>query len=138
MFGASRLSVDKTRWEGVPRRVLPSKAHNVNALRYLVEVTEARSFAEAARRLGINPTTLSRNISTIEDQLGLTLFERSRSGVRLTTAGRPVVKQIRRVLSELAAVLDAARANGTGIDGEVRLWNSVAANCRSLFLKSSE
>jgi DNA-binding transcriptional LysR family regulator len=32
-----------------------------------------------------------------------------------------VVKQIRRVLSELAAVLDAARANGTGIDGEVRL-----------------
>ena len=68
--------------------MLPSKAHNVNALRYLVEVTEARGLAEAARRLGINPTTLSRNISTIEDQLGLTLFERSRSGVRLTTAGR--------------------------------------------------
>lgn len=94
---------------------------NVVALRYLIEVVDAGSFSQAARRLGLNPSTLTRRVARIEDELGLTLFERTRSGIRTTLAGKPVVDQIRRAVAELMAVVDAARANGVGRDGEIRV-----------------
>jgi molybdenum-dependent DNA-binding transcriptional regulator ModE len=52
------------------------------ALRYLKAVMEAGSYASAAVQLGINSSNLTRQILSLEDKLGLTLLERSRSGVR--------------------------------------------------------
>lgn len=94
---------------------------SIVALRYVIEVVEAGSFAKAAARLGLSPSTLTRRVSEVEDQLGLTLLERSRSGVRVTRPGGGVIVQIRRALGELDAVIDAARSNGNGRTGEIRL-----------------
>lgn len=91
------------------------------ALRYLVEVVDAGSFAKAAARLTLNPSTLIRRVAKVEDRLGLTLLERTRVGVRVTPCGRPVVEQMRHALSELAAVEATARSTGTGSRGEIRL-----------------
>jgi LysR family tcuABC transcriptional regulator len=55
----------------------------LKALRYLKAVVEAGSFARAATRLGLNSSNLTQQISSLEDELGLTLLERSRSGVPL-------------------------------------------------------
>jgi DNA-binding transcriptional LysR family regulator len=57
-------------------------AIDIVALRYLVEVVEAGSFTKAVLQLGLNPSTLSRRVTEVEDRLGLTLLERTRSGVR--------------------------------------------------------
>ena len=46
---------------------------------------DARNFSRAAEALGLNASTVSRRIGRLEDELGLSLFERSRSGARLTT-----------------------------------------------------
>jgi DNA-binding transcriptional LysR family regulator len=121
MLDSPRQDEDETPYGVKRRRKSNCGARNVRALRYMVEVIEAGSFAEAAKRLGVSSSTLCRSISGLEDQLGLTLFERSRSGVRLTTTGRPVIMQARRALAELAAIVDSARANGVGDAGEVRL-----------------
>lgn len=91
------------------------------AFRYLKAVVEAGSFAGAAARLGMSSSNLTRQISSLEDELGLTLLERSRSGIRLTSGGEAVMVEVRRMLNDLDAVARAARANGIGNRGEIRL-----------------
>jgi LysR family transcriptional regulator, benzoate and cis,cis-muconate-responsive activator of ben and cat genes len=68
----------------------------IKALRYLKAVVEAGSFARAAARLGPNSSSLMRQISSLEDEPGLTLLERSRSGVRLTSGRAAVMIEVRR------------------------------------------
>lgn len=58
------------------------------ALRSLLAVAEAGSFAKAAMQLGVNSSTLTRRITDLEDELGLTLLERSRTGIGLRPEGR--------------------------------------------------
>jgi DNA-binding transcriptional LysR family regulator len=98
-----------------------SNPFDTAALRYLLEVVEAGSFAKAALRLGVNPSTLTRRVSAVEDRLGLTVLERTRSGVRVTSSGRGVILQVKRALGEFATLEDVARSNGIGHSGELRI-----------------
>jgi LysR family transcriptional regulator, benzoate and cis,cis-muconate-responsive activator of ben and cat genes len=93
----------------------------LRALRYLTAVVEAGSFASAAAQLGMNSSNLTRQISSLEDELGLTLLERSRVGIRLTSGGAAVMIEVRRMLADLDAIAGAARSNGVGKHGELRL-----------------
>lgn len=54
------------------------------ALRYLIVSAEAGKLSRAACTLGIGTASLSRRLHRIEDELGLTLFERGHDGIRLT------------------------------------------------------
>ena len=93
----------------------------ISALRSLLAVVEAGSFTTAARKLGVDASTLTRRVSDLEDELGLTLLERSRSGIRPTSGGGVIIARVRRTLADLETLIDAARANGTGQSGEFRL-----------------
>jgi DNA-binding transcriptional LysR family regulator len=97
----------------------------LRALRYLTAVVEAGSFASAAAQLGMNSSNLTRQISSLEDELGLTLLERSRVGIRLTSGGAAVMIEVRRMLADLDAIAGAARSNGVGKHGELRLGGRV-------------
>lgn len=57
-----------------------------------------------AQSLGIKPSTISRRIIRLEDELGVTIFERGSFGYRLTTAGRDLMVRIRHVLDAADAV----------------------------------
>lgn len=93
----------------------------IASLRYLLAVAEVGSFAKAAAHLGLNASTLTRRVAALEDELGVTLLERSRVGVRLTSGGSTVIVEIRRMFANLDAVTQAARCNGLGKTGELRL-----------------
>ena len=90
------------------------------SLRYLLAIIEAGSFAKAASKLGVKASTLTRRVTALEDELGLTLLERGRSGVRMTSGGSTVMVEIRRMLVDLESVTKAARCNGAGKAGEFR------------------
>lgn len=90
-------------------------------LKYLTMSANAGTFGAAAKALGINTSTISRRIGWLEDELGLALFERSRSGIRLTAGGRAVLHHVRRAIAELEAVERVGLQNGTGDVGEIRL-----------------
>ena len=96
-------------------------------LEYLMASVAAGNFTRAASLLGISTSTISRRVARLEDELGLALFERGHSGIRLTDGGKAVLTHARRAVAELDAVKFAGKLNGIGTAGEVRLGRSDAA-----------
>lgn len=90
-------------------------------IHFLAASATAGNFASAAKELGVHPSTVSRRIGRIEDELGLTLFERGRFGIRLTNGGKAVMTYVRRVLADIDALKHSGCGNGSGELGEIRL-----------------
>ena len=61
---------------------------DLNEIAMFVQVVQAGSFAEAARRLSMPPNTLSRQVLQLENHLGVRLLQRSTRKLNLTDAGR--------------------------------------------------
>ncbi len=90
-------------------------------LRYLSVVAETGSLSNAAQSLGVKPSTISRRIVRLEDELGVTIFERGSFGTRLTTAGRDLLARAKRALDAADAVKRAGKSSGAAKTGRVRL-----------------
>ena len=58
----------------------------------LIRVAEAGSFRQAAEQMKISPSAVLKQISLLEKELGVRVFERSRKGVALTRAGESIYK----------------------------------------------
>lgn len=83
----------------------------LSEMRTLVAVADAGNFTEAARRLGLTPPTVTRNIAALEQRLGTRLFVRTTRSVRMTDAGMRFAEDARRLLAEfdLAGQIAAGR-----------------------------
>jgi DNA-binding transcriptional LysR family regulator len=79
-------------------------------LRYFVGVAEESSFTRAARKLRVAQPALSRQIRQLEEEMGVALFERDRTGARLTEAGRVFLGEARSLLTHSASAVKAAQA----------------------------
>ena len=64
---------------------------DLRKLRHAVFVADWGNFTTAAARLHLSQPALSRSIQTLEDELGLKLFERVAAGVVTTVAGASVI-----------------------------------------------
>lgn len=86
----------------------------LNSLECFVRSAEAGSFAAAARRLGLTPAAVGKNVARLEAGLGVRLFQRSTRNLSLTEAGE-------RFLAEVAPGLGSIRnalANLASADGQ--------------------
>jgi LysR family transcriptional regulator, transcription activator of glutamate synthase operon len=94
---------------------------DLRQLRYLVALAEEQNFTRAAIREHIAQPALSQQIRRLEDELGVTLVERTTRHMSLTDAGDLLVARARRIMAEVDAAhaeLDALK----GIDvGHVRV-----------------
>lgn len=81
-----------------------------------VQVVESGGFTEAARKLHLSPSAVSKLISRMEDRLGARLLHRTTRRVSLTAEGRAYFEQLRGILAEI----DAVEASIGGAEAEPR------------------
>lgn len=90
-------------------------------LRVLVAVADTGSFSGAARELGRVQSAVSQTVQTLEETLGLALFDRSAKVPALTEAGRTMVAEARQVLQRTGALKARAEAIAGGVEPELTL-----------------
>jgi DNA-binding transcriptional LysR family regulator len=93
----------------------------LDQMRVLIAVAEAGSFSAAARRLGRVQSAVSQAVQTLEENLGLTLFDRSAKIPVLTEAGRVVLADARQVVLRAEALRTHAESIAGGAEPELAL-----------------
>jgi len=96
-------------------------------LRSFVAVAEELSFSRAAERLHMSQPPLSQHIKTLEDEMGVQLFTRTRREVKLTDAGRVFLQESRLLLGQLRTAINATVKAAHSDAGVLRLGVATAA-----------
>src|SRR6266536_5369649 len=81
-------------------------------LRYFVAVAETGNISRAARKIFLTQPALSRQIKTLENEIGQCLLERSAHSIRLTPVGEALLRDARDLLQHAEQVLERARDAG--------------------------
>ena len=92
----------------------------IDEIRGFAAVADARSFARAARRLGISTAQTSKLIARLENRLGARLLNRTTRDVSLTDTGRAYLERARELIAEFEA-LDASVRDATGPRGLLKV-----------------
>lgn len=108
------------------KQALPS----LNALRVFATVARCKSFKDAATELGVTQSAVSRQIQTLEDQLGMRLFQRDNRVHALTPAGELLAPELQRTFNRLQELINKvkqseaadARLLRIGISAELLRW----------------
>ncbi len=99
---------------------------NISALRIALIVQDRGSIAGAARVLNLDPSSVSRAIAGLEDDIGIRIFQRSTRRLTVTEEGREFLARIAPLIEDLEAARDAARGQRGAPTGELRVTASVA------------
>lgn len=94
---------------------------SLGALNVFVRVTETRSFAGAAGRLGVSPSAVGKAIARLEAQLGARLFHRNTRSVALTAEGGLLLDRCRRIFAEVEALTGELSASREAPRGRLRV-----------------
>jgi DNA-binding transcriptional LysR family regulator len=100
---------------------------NTHRLRILREVAARGTITAAANALHLTGPAVSHQIGTLERELGVSLLDRTPRSVRLTEAGRLLVRRAETILAECEAAVAEVEAYGNDVSGLVRVsLNEVA------------
>ncbi|WP_263739337.1 LysR family transcriptional regulator [Albidovulum litorale] len=95
-----------------------------NHIRAFLATAEEGSLSAAARVLGLTQPTLGRQVSALENDLGILLFERVGRALQLTEAGRDLLGHVRAMGAAADRVALAASGQSQSIEGKVRITAS--------------
>lgn len=95
-------------------------------LRYVLAISRAAGLSPAARALGVNPSSVYRRLEALEQKLEVRLFERLRSGYRLTESGEALAEAAARMESEALAVERRVLGTDVRLQGHIRVSTSEA------------
>jgi LysR family transcriptional activator of glutamate synthase operon len=94
---------------------------NADSLRTFVEVARVEHLGRASEILQADPSTISRKIARLEQEVGVALFERIGRSIRLTQAGKRFVGRAERLLADLRDAVADAEGAVSAESGEVRV-----------------
>lgn len=92
-----------------------------NDLRYLVAVADQGSTLKAGKSLRVSQTTVARRIAALEEELGLSLFDRRAAGYALTPDGEALLRHARQVAASAEQFAQVASSRTRDLSGTVRL-----------------
>lgn len=90
-------------------------------LSYIVAVDKYRHFATAAQKIYITQPTLSMQIQKLEDELGVTIFDRSKSPVIPTSMGETIIEEAKKILAGAKHIEDMVAVQGETLRGSFRV-----------------
>lgn len=94
---------------------------DIRQLKYFLKVAETLNFSEASRRLFITQSTLSQQISHLEQEIGLPLFERNSHEVYLTGAGKELLPYAQRAVVATDSCMDHIEDLKKMLTGELNI-----------------
>lgn len=94
---------------------------NLRDLKYLITVAETEHFGHAAARCYISQPTLSGQIKKLEQELGVTIFERTNRSVSTTPIGLEIVKHAKLILEQADVIKQLAQAQRDPLAGALRM-----------------
>ena len=100
---------------------------DVTKLETFIRVAEHLSFSEAARQLSLTQPTVSYHIKSLEKELGVSLFERSGSKLRLSDAGRLLLPWARKLVHQTIDMQEMISSLQDGVIGHLRIACSTTA-----------
>ena len=114
------------------------KSISLTQLTYVLAVAQSRNFVKAARSCFISQPTLSMQIHKLEEELGVTLFDRSRKPVEPTAIGKKIIEQAQTVLQEACRIEEIIKLEKGEISGDFKLGiiPTLAPYLLPLFLES--
>lgn len=95
--------------------------HSWDDFRYFHAVATHGSFSVAARKLGVNHSTVSRRIQALEQQHGVRLFDRTRSGYAMTEAGAAVFEIIEQAQESIQKASRVMLGQDSRLEGKIKL-----------------
>src|SRR3954470_12743795 len=90
-------------------------------LRYFAAVAEELHFGRAAQRLHIVQPALSKQIASLETEIGVLLFHRTKRRVTITDAGSVLYEEVRVILQRVERAVEAAQMTAAGQVGSLDL-----------------
>lgn len=90
-------------------------------LRYIVVLAEEQHFGRTAERCHVSQPTLSVAVRKLEEELGIELFERTKTKVRVSVVGAQIVAQARVLLGSIATIKALADAGKDQLSGPLAL-----------------
>lgn len=94
---------------------------NITQIRYFLELAKKLNFCNAAASLFISQPALSRQISSLENELHIQLFERNTKHVSLTKAGKSLYEDLSAIMTELDFALKKAKVLHEGEKKNIRI-----------------
>ncbi|PTY37078.1 LysR family transcriptional regulator [Saccharospirillum sp. MSK14-1] len=92
-----------------------------NRARAFLVTAEEGSFSAGARALGVAQPTLGRQVAALEEELGVTLFERLGQGLALTDAGRQLQQHVKLMAEAASRLSISATGHKTQLEGRVTI-----------------
>jgi LysR family transcriptional regulator, hydrogen peroxide-inducible genes activator len=93
----------------------------LSEFRYIVAVAKELHFGRAAKRCFVSQPTLSVAVKKLEEELGVTLFERHQHEVTVTPIGESIIKKAELILNETNNLKEIANQNKNELTGELKL-----------------
>ncbi|MFW8633396.1 LysR family transcriptional regulator [Vibrio natriegens] len=101
-------------------------SQHVRAILSFVEAADLNSFSAAARKLGISPAAVSKNIAGLEQVLGVRLMNRTTRKINLTEDGEAFLAQSRIALEALETAVDSIVTKKMDMSGHVKISTSAS------------
>ncbi|SDR89286.1 hydrogen peroxide-inducible genes activator [Gramella sp. MAR_2010_147] len=93
----------------------------ITQLHYVLAVAEHKNFTKAAQKVFVTQPTLSMQIQKLEEELEVTIFDRTKKPIQLTEVGQKIVQQARNIVNESDRIQDIVDQQKGFIGGIFRL-----------------
>lgn len=90
-------------------------------LEYIIAVDTHGSFSKAAERCNVTQPTLSMQIRKLEEELGITIFDRSKKPIKATPIGEEIIRQAQSNLQGMRRIKEIIQEQANEIKGQLRI-----------------